>query len=71
MGTFAERASADYCCHFPTKENKRPFSVCIYIETYAAISNGKRKTEAQAIFLYSVYHVLIVQTEVCRLSVFL
>jgi hypothetical protein len=46
--------------------------IYIYVETaaYVAVSNGQRKMEAQAIFLNTYfYHSLIVQTEVCRLSV--
>ncbi len=35
---------------------------------YAAVSNGKQKTKAQAILL-NLYHLLIVQTKVCRVSV--
>jgi hypothetical protein len=37
---------------------------------YATVSSGKRKSEAQGNFPQSVLRLLIMQTEVCRLSIY-
>ncbi len=56
---------------FPQKTNgSLPFlCVCVCVYIYKYICCFKQKTEARNIFPESVYHLLTVQTGVCRLSV--